>query len=404
MWQKKNFRSVVAVFCLTVFLASGQPVYAGEIVDTTRIDKKINLLEDYIEDYYLFDSDSAQIEESIYAGVLAGLGDVYSEYYTKEKYAQMIEELSGNYCGIGVAVQQNLITGVITFDEVYENGPAGQEGLLAGDILTAVNGISTSEKYIEDIVNYEIKGAAGTTIHITVYRPSTDETLTKELQRAAVEAVTASGKMLESHVGYIKISAFDELTAAQFEKAVTQLEGQGMERLIIDLRNNGGGLLDSAVEMLAYILPAGKLVYTKDKNGEGELYQTKDQYLMISDYPEKKPGINRLWQPDEHELRLPMVVLVNGQSASASELFAGALQDYQWAVIMGEQTFGKGIVQKVFPLDDGSAVKLTTSYYYTPNGNNIHLKGITPDVKIELDKADGKDNQLQKAIEVVKKR
>lgn len=404
MLQNKRYKFMVAVVSLVAVLVGNQPVYAEDLVNHKQINQKINLLEEYIDDYYLFDSDADQMEECVYAGLLAGLGDVYSTYYTKEEFAQLMEETSGNYCGVGVAVKQNIMTGVITFDEVYEDGPAGKNGFLAGDVLTAVNGVSTSGKDMYDIVKNEIKGESGSAVRVTIYRPSTDETITKELKREDLQVVSVKSKLLEDHIGYIKVSLFDELTAEQFETAIGQLEAQGMERLIIDLRDNSGGLLDSAVEMLAYLLPPGKLVYTMDKNGEGTIYQTKDHYLMSTDYPEAKPEGGCFIQPDEHELQLPTAVLVNGVSASASELFAGALKDYHWGVIIGEKTFGKGIVQQVFPLNDGSAVKLTTSYYYTPNGTNIHHKGITPDVQIKLDDKSGSDNQLQKAIEVVKKR
>ena len=187
---------------------------------------------------------------------------------------------------------------------------------------------------------------------------------------------------------------------------MTTLQAQGMRRLIIDLRDNPGGILASAVDMLAYLLPPGKIAYTMDKNGEGTLYQSKDGYLIESGYPEKEPAFRLLKKKDEHELKLPMAVLVNQNSASAAELFAGVLKDYHWAAIVGEQTFGKGIVQNVFSLTDGSAVKLTVSHYYTPSGYEIHQNGITPDVKIAPDNnaPPGGDMMLEKAIEVVKNR
>ncbi len=408
MQQGKYWKKIAAGLGLMALLAAPHSALAGEAepIDHNQVEQKMHLLENMIKEYYLFDYDTQALEEGIYSGMLLGLGDVYSEYYTKEAYDKFAEEMSGNYCGIGLSVSQNFITGMITVKEAYANGPAGQSGILPGDVLTAVNGVSTEDKFLDDIVRDEIQGEAGTTLTVTIYRPDTGETLTKEMKRAEVEIISVNSRMLEDQIGYVQVTLFDERTAEQFEQAVRALEAQGMKRLVIDVRDNPGGRLDSAVEMLAYLLPPGKIVYTLDKNGVGTLYQSKDGYLIESDYPEEEPTFRILKQKDEHELDMPMAVLVNPDSASAAELFAGALKDYHWAAIVGEKTFGKGIVQEVFTLTDGSAVKLTVSHYYTPSGYEIHQNGIAPDVAAAPDNnaPPGQDAMLEKAIEVVKSR
>ncbi len=404
--NKNSMKRATAAVCVGALLAVAQPAYAGDgnSLDRARVNQKVKFLEEVIDEYYLFDSDAQQMEEGIYTGLLYGLGDVYSEYYTPEEYARLMEQTTGEYCGIGAEVQQDLQTGEITLTDVYANGPADIAGLQNGDQLIAVDQVPTKGKLLDDVVNDEVKGPEGSTVSVTVYRPSTQETLTKELKRAHVMTVTVNSRMLEDGIGYIQIKSFDELTADQFKNAAASLQSQGMTRLIIDLRNNPGGTLDSAVDILAYLLPPGQIVYTKDKNGQGQMMQTKDGHVVLSDYPDREPGYHVLVQPDEHELDMPMAVLVNGQSASAAELVTSALKDYHWAAVVGEKTYGKGIMQSVIPLNDGSAIKLTTAHYYTKSGYEIHENGITPDVTIAPDPNSSTDVQLEKAIEVVKGR
>ena len=404
--KKDQMKRMTAAVCVGALLAAAQPAYAGDgnTLDRARVNQKVKFLEEVIDEYYLFDRDARQMEEGIYTGLLYGLGDVYSEYYTPEEYARLIEETTGEYCGIGAEVQQDLQSGTITLTDVYAHGPAGMAGLQNGDQLIAVDHESTKGKLLTDVVNDEVKGPEGSMVSVTIYRPATKETLTKEIKRAQVMTVTVNSYMLEDGIGYIQIKSFDELTAGQFKDAVWRLQSQGMTRLIIDLRNNPGGTLDSAVDILAYLLPPGQIVYTKDKNGQGQTMQTKDGHVVLSDYPDREPGYHVLVQPDEHELDMPMVVLVNGQSASAAELVTSALKDYHWAAVVGEKTYGKGIMQSVIPLNDGSAIKLTTAHYYTKSGYEIHENGITPDITIAPDPQSSTDVQLEKAIEVVKGR
>ena len=223
----------------------------------------------------------------------------------------------------------------------------------------------------------KLKGEEGTTVNVTMYRPSEDTYIDFTVERAVVNVPTVTYKMLENNIGYIQVTEFDEVTVEQFSAAIDDLESQGMEKVIFDLRDNGGGLLTSVCSMLDRILPEELLVYTIDKDGNRE----------------------EEWAQNPDQIDLPMVVLVNGNTASASEIFAGTLKDYDKAEIIGTTTFGKGIVQTIIPLNDGSALKLTTSEYYTPAGICIHGKGIEPDLTVEYDAEAEEDNQLQAAMD-----
>lgn len=346
------------------------------------IEEKLEQLDKIIGQYYLNedDIDPEALEESLLKGYIEGLNEDYSVYYTAEEFADLMEETSGEYEGVGMMVSQQMDTMQITVIKVFEGGPADEAGMKAGDILYKVEGEEIGDKEVSFVVK-DIKGEAGTWVNVTVYRPSTGEYIDLKMERRNIETPTVEHTMLEDNIGYISISSFESVTSKQFGEAIEDLQNQSMEGLIIDLRNNPGGMLTTVCEMLDRVLPEGQLlVYTIDKNG------TKEETLS----------------EDSDTLDLPMAVLVNGQSASASEIFTAAMQDYDKAVIVGETTFGKGIVQVIIPLSDGSAVKLTTSKYYTPNGECIHEIGVTPDIEVELDLEGDTDNQLEAAVEAVK--
>lgn len=343
---------------------------------------KLETIEDLIDKNFYFEDDEQAKQDGIIKGYLEGLDDPYSVYYTQEEYASFMEDTEGEYVGVGVQVSQDADTKTITVVKVFE-GPAKEAGIEADDIITEVNGEDISSQDIDTVVD-KIRGAEGTEVTITVYRSSDGEDHEFTMQRRKVENPTVEYKMLADNIGYIEVSSFYEVTAQQYIAAVEDLNAQGMEGLIVDLRGNGGGLLDVAVDMLDYMLPAGKIVYTEDKDGN-----------VTSEYN----------STDDEQFTKPLVILVNGYSASASEIFAGAIKDYGIGTLVGTNTFGKGIVQRIFPLDDGSAIKLTIAKYFTPNGNDIHKVGIKPDVEVELDvdayrESDGeKDNQLQAAVD-----
>lgn len=350
--------------------------------------EKINKLEALIDQYYMEEVDPSVMAEGIYKGLLQSLNDPYSVYYTKEEYTALMESSSGVYYGIGAYVSQNVNTGIISIVKPFVNGPAYEAGVLPGDILYKVNGEEVTGEDLTEVVG-KIKGEEGSKAQITVIREGVSDPIDFTIVRREVEVPTIEYEMLDNKIGYILVSEFDEVTAKQFRKALSDLEKQGQKGLIIDVRDNPGGLLTTVVDMLDRMLPEGLIVYTEDKYGQRE---------------EK-------FSTAKEEFNKPLAVLINGNSASASEIFAGAIQDYGVGTIVGTTSFGKGIVQSIIPLTDGTAIKVTVSKYFTPKGRNIHKIGIEPDVKEELkeelrkkvviDKKD--DNQLQKAIEILEK-
>lgn len=354
--------------------------------EIAQVIQKISLLERYIDVYYLNETDDVEMGEGIYKGLVESLDDPYSVYYTKEEYSDLLEKTEGTYCGIGAVVSQNVNTGVITIVEPYEGSPAAEAGLLPGDTIYKVEGKEVTGEDLTQVVS-NMKGEEGTDVGITVLRGS--EIIDVTITRRQIEIETVEYEMLDNSIGYIEVSSFDGVTAEQFRAALEDLENQGQKGLIIDLRDNGGGRLDIVVDMLDRMLPEGVVVSTKTKEGSGKTYTSTD----------------------EEQFNKPLVVLINGNSASASEVFAGAIQDYGTGILVGTTSFGKGIVQSLFDLDDGSAIKLTTSEYFTPNGRNIHGDGLTPDVEVELSEElltqltieKEEDNQLQAAMKEIEK-
>lgn len=357
-------------------------------LDMDHIESKVGLIQQIIDQYFLFDEDTQKVEDGIYAGLMAGLEDPYSVYYSKESYKKLKENTTGVYYGIGVMVSQDRTTGVITVVKVFKDTPGFEAGMQPGDLLYKVEGEEVTGVDLDLVVSKYIKGAEGTKVKLTVLHPDSREYEDMEIERKKIETPTVEHRMMEDQIGYIVVSQFDDVTPAQFKAAIDDLQQQGMKKMIVDLRSNPGGVLDSVVDMLDYVLPDGLLVYTADKDGKGDKYYSKDG----------------------HEVDLPMVVLVNGNSASASEVFAGAIRDFKWGKLVGTTTFGKGIVQNLMPLGDGTAVKLTVAHYFTPSGFDLHGKGLEPDVEVELNEElktkaviePEEDNQLQKAVEVLK--
>ena len=355
---------------------------------TTDVEEKVDTINNLIDDNFYFDaSDDSEREEYIYKGIMESLDDPYSVYYTAEEYADMMDTSTGSYEGIGVSIQQNVETKTLTVIRVFQGSGAEDAGMLPKDVITAVDGKKLDGEDVSEVVTW-IKGEPGTTVDVTVYRPSISEELTLTIERRTIDNSTVSYKMLDNGIGYIEVTDFYEKTAEQFGVAIADLQAQGMQSLIIDLRNNPGGYVHIVVDMCNQILSEGTIVYTEDKNG-----------TVLESYE----------ADSKQSLDIPMVVLVNGNSASASEIFSGCMKDHGVATIVGTTTFGKGIVQQVIPLTDGSAVKLTIAKYFTPNGNDIHEKGIEPDVTVELPEEleyepvipEEQDTQLQKAIEIL---
>ena len=338
--------------------------------------KKMTYINSIVDKYYLFDKSEEDVANGIYAGMMAGLGDPYSVYYTEDQYNSLMESSSGVFCGIGVVVQANVTTGIISVVRAMPGTPGEEAGFISGDIIYAVDGTEVTGMDLSNVVAL-IKGEEGTEVTVTIYRDN--EKMDFTLKRAKIEVPTVEYKMMDNNIGYIQVTEFDDITVEQYKTALEDLTNQGMEGLIVDLRDNPGGLLSSVCSMLDEMLPEGLIVYTEDKDGNRE---------------EEKSDA-------EHQFTKPLAVLINGNSASASEIYAGAIKDYGTGTLIGTQSFGKGIVQRIIELGDGSAIKLTISNYFTPKGNNIHKIGITPDIVVEANADTPEDEQLDKAVEVI---
>ncbi len=343
---------------------------------------KLSSLESIIDLYYLDKVDNKKLEEGIYKGLFSGLDDPYSVYYTADEYAKLQEDIDGVFVGMGAYVSQNTETGIIIVTKAFDNSPAKKAGIKDGDIIYKVEDKEVTGEDVDKVVSM-IKGKENTKVKLTIYRQSEKKYIDVEITRAKVEVPSIEAKMLNKKKGiaYIQIVEFQENTYKQFASAIEKLKKQGMKSVIFDVRNNPGGRYDIVCQILDDLLPEGTLVSTKDKYGKEEK-QTSDAKA----------------------LNMPMVVIQNENSASASEIFAGAIQDFKAGTIIGTRSFGKGIVQQMWPLNDGSAIKLTVEKYYTPSGKNIHGKGITPDVEVKASTKGNKDVQLNKAVEILEKK
>ena len=358
---------------------------SGAAIDWNKVTDKEEEIYNTIDEYYLNGIDNDKMKDGIYKGMVDSLGDPYTVYYNSEEYKQFTSSSSGTYSGIGVS--QNVTTGAITIVKTFKKGSGEKEGMKPGDVIYKVEGKRIEGLELSKVVSM-IKGEEGTFVKVTVLRDGKE--IEFNLERKKLEVDTVNYRMEDrsgKKIGYISVSEFDEVTASQFKSAISELSKEGMEGLVIDLRDNPGGLLDVTCEMLDRMIKKGLLVYTVDKYGK-----RVDEDATDSDSFDK-----------------PVAILVNGNSASASEVFSGAMKDYKAATLVGTKTFGKGIVQSIVPFGDGTAMKVTVSKYYTPNGVNIHGTGIEPDVVVELSKdatKNGKydrkyDNQLDKALDVV---
>ena len=373
-------------------------------LDVNRITKKITTLQQIIDKYYLFDEDTTQVEDWIYKGMMFGLNDPYTTYYTAEEYQKLNEDTEGEYHGIGVMISQNRGTGLITVIKVFKDTPAAEAGMRPGDILYKVGDMEVTGMDMDILVKDYIKGKDGSEVELTVFRQDEGEYVDLKMERRNVTVQTVEYQMMEDSVGYIAVSQFDVVTADQFKAAVDDLEKQGMKKLVVDLRNNPGGVLGTVVDMLDYILPDDLAI-----EGDKDLVRTNPEATLLVYMADKNGKGEQEYASDGHSLDIPMAVLVNGESASASEVFTGAMKDYGRATIVGTKTFGKGIVQNLIPLDNGTAIKMTTAHYYTPSGCDLHGKGIEPDVEVELKEelrnqitVDVKeDNQIEAALKAL---
>ena len=351
-----------------------------------RVLGKVQYLETLIHDkFYLKEVTDEELEEGIYRGILEALDDPYSVYYTSNELDSLMEQTHGIYFGVGAYVAIDTATTLPRISGVIDATPAQEADLRPNDLIYMVDDVLTQGMKLTDVVAL-IKGPDGTTVKLTLIRENESDYVEKTLTRRQVESPTVKYEMLEDGMSYIEITEFDDVTVDQFADALATVKGSGAKGIILDLRGNPGGNLSTVIDVARMILPQGLIVYTEDKAGNRKEYSCDGK----------------------RQLQLPLVVLVDGNSASAAEILSGAIQDYKLGTLVGTTTFGKGIVQQVFTLEDRSAVKITISSYYTPNGRNIHGTGIEPDVVCEFDgetyynTEDHYDNQLEKAKEVLK--
>ena len=391
--KNKEFKKGIAIGVASTLVVTGT-VFAsyqkmlfpkGNALSDVKTVQKLNYLEELIDEDYLDEKDESSLREGLYAGLLAGLKDPYSTYYTAEQYKELNTSNEGSYVGIGAVLQKDDAGGAKII-QLYEGGPGEQAGLKKGDVIKAVDGADVTDKETSDIASM-VRDSEKDSVMLTIQRENEEKTRDVKVEIRDVEIQTVSHEMLSEDTGYIRISEFSEVTSDQYKKAFADLKDQGMKKLVVDLRDNPGGLLTAVCGVLRQILPEGLIVYTEDKNGKRE--------------EETCDGKNKL--------DMPLAVLVNGNSASASEIFAGAVKDYGIGTIVGTTTYGKGVVQTIHSLTDGSAVKITIAKYFTPKGNDINKKGINPDVEAELsgditdwtELTHKEDTQLQTALKEI---
>lgn len=359
--------------------------HASDTVVNDEAVKKLKTLEQVIDERFYFDDvTDEELRTGMYKGLLEALGDPYSEYYTAEEMENIMEQSQGIYYGIGAYVGLDEDTKLPVINSVIENSPAQDVDLHPNDLIYEISGTSAYGMTLTEAVSL-IKGPEGTDVVLKIIREGEKDYLTITLTRRKVETPTVKCSV-EEDIAYIQVAEFDDVTVGQFSDALETAKEAKAKGILLDLRGNPGGNLSAVVDMCRMILPEGMIVYTEEKDGKRSEY-TCD-------------GTN--------QLTLPLVVLVDGNSASAAEIMAGAIKDYKLGTLVGTNTFGKGIVQQIIPFKDGTAVKVTISAYFTPNGNNIHGIGIEPDIVCEFDgeayygSEEHPDNQLEKGKEVLR--
>lgn len=386
--------AVIISSTLTLAINDYVQVYRGDKVIISKADyqwlvntSKLEDVKNLIKDSFVLSYDESKLMDGAIKGMVASLGDPYSQYFDKQEYEQFMEQTTGKYAGVGLLVTVDPKDNLITVVNAFKDSPAAKAGIKPGDKVVQVDGQDVDGNSLDKAVSM-MKGDKGTKVQIGVLREGASQLMHFELVRDIINVQTVEYSMLDNNIGYIRLTAFDQGSAKEFNAALDDLSKKGMKGLIFDLRDNPGGLLDVAVKIADRLMPKGLIVYTMDKK-----------------------GVKEQWMSDANKINVPLVVLVNGNSASASEVVSGAIQDSGSGTLVGTKTFGKGIVQSIVAeFKDGSALKLTTAKYYTPKGRNIQGTGIQPDVVVEMPKEyqsslqvkPEDDVQLQKAIEILK--
>lgn len=348
--------------------------------ETTKLDTKIQLIKTYLDRFYLGDTyNEEELMESAVKGYVEGLGDEYTEYLTKEEYEDLMVDVNGDYVGIGIYMTQDRDGNVVVLLPI-EGSPAEEAGLQTGDIINKVNGEECKGIELEAIAN-KVKGEEETTVNLEILRDG--EIISKTIQRRKVQIYNIKSEVLDGNIGYIQILAFDNDCSIEFEQKLDELKKQGITSLIVDVRDNGGGIVDEATNIAELFIPEGKTIMVElDKSGEEQVTVAKQEAKIDS-------NIN-------------VVVLINENTASASEIFIGALKDNNIAKLVGRTSFGKGVMQEIVPISSGGALKVTIEEFRTPNGDVINKVGIKPDVEIEDIEKTAEDEQLQAAINLCK--
>lgn len=395
-FEKKNniYKSVmlITVTALVTFLITVIGMYNYYIktedglvktlvtTETTALDTKIQLIKEYLDEFYLGDtSNEEELIESAVKGYVAGLGDEYTEYLTKEEYEELMVDVNGDYVGIGIYMTQDRYENIVVLLPI-EGSPAEEAGIKTGDIITKVNGEECIGMDLS-VVASKVKGEEGTTVNLEIQREG--EIINKTVERRTVQINQIETQVLEGNIGYIEILAFDDESSKDFEEKLQDLQNKGIKSLIIDVRDNGGGIVDEAIEIAELFVPKDQIIMKEiAKNGKEERTVAKQDTKISSD--------------------IKVIILANENTASASEIFIGALKDNGIAKIVGSRTYGKGVMQEVVPVSSGGALKVTIEEFFTPNGDTINKTGITPDVEIEENNSTEEDEQLQKAIELCK--
>jgi carboxyl-terminal processing protease len=369
--------NILTMFGTTNFIKNTQGNVMGEF-------SKLFEVRNQLYKYYDGPINDNTLVEGAIKGMTSSLNDPYTVFMNKKEYDDFNVQTEGNYSGIGIQVTSK--NNKIVVMSVFEGSPSKKAGIIANDIIQKVNGITVNGKDLNKAVSL-MKGEENTEVTLTLYRKNKGNFDVK-VNRQKINISTVTGEMLQGNVGYIQVSMFDENTAKSFKNKLDELKNQGMKSLILDLRDNPGGLLDQCVDMVSNFVPKNKVIVS-----------TIDKYNNKKEYKSKGGDFNNL----------PLTVLTNGNTASASEIFSGAVRDYKIGTLVGEKTYGKGVVQTVLDTGNGTALKVTISKYYTPNGENIHKKGIKPDVKVEYPESlrnspydRNKDPQFSKALEIAK--
>ena len=393
--KKQNIYRVVMLVVITAFVTSiltiigftnyikkdGNIRYIITSAETNDLQSEILKIRAVIDQYYLGDINEKELIDGAVKGYVQALGDKYTQYLTGKEWEKLQEETLGRYEGIGVYISSTVETNQIIVISPMEGSPAEEAGLQSGDVILKVDGTAYKGEEI-DVASEKMKGKAGTKVTLEIQR--NDETKTVEVERRTVKLKTVATKVLENNIGYVQISSFDEGTADEFKENVEKLQEEGIKSLIIDVRDNPGGIVSEALQIADYIVPKNKnLLITVDKDGKEDITKSKkDNFIDMN-----------------------IVLLINGNSASSSEILAGALKDNEEATLVGTKTYGKGVMQQLLQLADGGAMKITTDEFFTPNKNKIDKVGIEPneEVKLTTDK-DGNviDSQLKRAVEILK--